>query len=903
MRVSRTGLTISLLLLLVSCSSLKREGKRPSFFECYTTPPQWIENLKSEWEYGNCNSPPYSNCESEDRGYDEFSEEYSFARLKENGKNIKNFIEPLNSNEPIDKEFDDEPGSSHNSSPEKYVESERATVKSLSTLQPLSRIEQLYNDADGMSYGQGIEQFGYSIFRNRSVENFEKGPIDPNYLLGPEDEVVIQTSGSIAIDQTLKIDRNGMLYIPTIGTLPLAGLPAGELHQIISQFISTQYKEFTLQASLGKLHSIRVMITGHVHSPGMKVIPANTTLIDLLYLSEGVTKEGSLRNVIVRRQGEVAQTIDLYSLLLNGNFSADMVLLSGDVISVEPIGATALIMGPFGNAIFETKGPTTLNDLAGYLGGVNAFTFLETVLMQSSKEQRRREVKSINFRSSGNTTYVNDGDIFAFLKIQGDINNSVTISGAVARPGIYPYKENMMLSDLIKLSEGFLLEAHLESALLQKPVGKKACYDQVLGDRQIEIDNEIQWIDLGTILRGNHNADMPIAPLDHLKILTKEEVCQSPTVSLIGAVRKPGRYRITANMTLHDLLLLAGGATPDAYGGTSTIVRRSYDRDKKHYGVKLIPFELSEAIEGGRSGRIRINNLDQIVVKKIQTLHVTATIDGHVQFPGTYVLPENSRISDLIAIAGGILEGAELRAAVFRRERVKELQQARIEHLLTVSEENFSYTRDYVTREGTVNEGVASHLRLMGLKNIKEHMMRFQTQGRVVVDFMNPFFLSSDDNLKLENNDSLTIPERMHSVLVAGQVFSPNAFVWQQGMRVSDYLKKSGGYREIANPCQVYVMLANGEVRSTAQVGYNRLMAMHLGPGDAIMVPPKQLGRSRKMMIWDSLSMLRELVEIGLTGAVIPKATERTANIGIELRQDYDSVNIDNSNILHTIFP
>jgi hypothetical protein len=161
-------------------------------------------------------------------------------------------------------------------------------------------------------------------------------------------------------------------------------------------------------------------------------------------------------------------------------------------------------------------------------------------------------------------------------------------------------------------------------------------------------------------------------------------------------------------------------------------------------------------------------------------------------------------------------------------------------------------------------------------------MDTFQTQGRIVLDFMDPDFIDSSHNLALESGDSLAIPQRLESVIVIGHVFSPNAFMWSGSKSVGDYLCQAGGTLEDADLSQVYAILASGEVISAAQIGCDALYDTHLGPGDSILVPSKPLGRSKNAMWCDSLAILRSLAEIGLIGSAIPHAGDNNA-VGLDM--------------------
>jgi len=144
-------------------------------------------------------------------------------------------------------------------------------------------------------------------------------------------------------------------------------------------------------------------------------------------------------------------------------------------------------------------------------------------------------------------------------------------------------------------------------------------------------------------------------------------------------------------MTLSDLLEIAGGPTPKAYDGESSIVRRRHSTDgKRHFDVKIISFNLRDVISRKKSARILLKNNDKIVIRQVNNLEVSVKISGWAQFPGTYILPSGSRINDLVKIAGGILPGSDLRGAVFTRRRVSEIENKNLKRFYASSTERFA---------------------------------------------------------------------------------------------------------------------------------------------------------------------------------------------------------------------
>lgn len=808
---------------------------------------------------------------------------------------------------------------------------------------PLSRIEDRYNRYGELSRNKKIRQFGYDLIRHArvpevsddmtsSMSRIKKGtplfsqdettrlfagsrddnqsfqsneysslrPVSSEYIIAPGDEVFIKITGPVDIAEVFVVDRNGLLFISKIGAVHLAGKTASQLSKVVMDKTRTVFNNAQVEVSLGRLRSIQITVTGNVKTPGLIQVPANSSLLNALATAGGPTKNGTLRKIQLRRRNAETKTIDLYAVLMDGDFKQDPALLPHDVIYVGPVGSTVAMISP-GNRgdIYEILESSRLEPLTSMAGLTGSFTDIDTVLVEKGGKQAGRNISTLDFKTGSRDYKLSDGDIFQFFPTHAYSYNTLSVSGPVLRPGEYPFSDDMRVSDLLKLAQGFLVHAALDKALLVRELGNEKTFDIMPGDGRGVHRKEIIWLDLSKILAGDKEEDLRLARLDRLKIFTQEESQPEPVVKIIGGVRKPGEYNLTVGMTLGDLLQVSGGPTEKAYEGESSIVRRRHSPDgKRHFDVKIIPFELKDVLAQKRSARILLKNSDKIVIRQVNNLEVSVKISGWVQFPGHYILPSGSRIEDLVKIAGGILPGSDLRGAVFKRKRVSEIQNRNLKKFYTQSKERFARIRDEVTLTGHPTESFANQLSLLGQDRLVMNMKKFQTTGRVVIDLTRDNFLQTDDNMVLEDGDALSIPQKMTTLAVMGRIFNPSAYLWKQGLSVGDYLEKSGGYLEDADKDRVYLVMANGEVKSAAQKGGRaELLSFKPNPGDIVFVPQKTLGRSTMAQVMDVLQVLRIAAGTGALGAAIPNMGSATPSV--ELGTD----NFQHQNIINEYRP
>ena len=222
---------------------------------------------------------------------------------------------------------------------------------------------------------QKLKQFGYDLFAG-SPTTFAPAtdiPIPVDYVIGTGDQLRIQFFGKESSSYDLYVSREGMLQIPELGPLSVAGLSFSELKAEISRRVADQMIGVEAFVTLGELRSIRIFALGDVNRPGAYTVSSLSTMINALFVSGGIRPIGSLRNIQLKRAGQIVTTFDLYDLLLRGDTSSDTSLQPGDVIFVPPVGELVGIAGEVKRpAIYELEGEETLETLIEMAGGFTA---------------------------------------------------------------------------------------------------------------------------------------------------------------------------------------------------------------------------------------------------------------------------------------------------------------------------------------------------------------------------------------------------------------------------------------------------------------------------------------------------------------------------------------------------
>jgi protein involved in polysaccharide export with SLBB domain len=732
------------------------------------------------------------------------------------------------------------------------------TIESPRDPADISPLEAHYLRAFSMEASREVSQFGYDFFARDGESDAPGGsPTPASYLIGPGDELLVRIWGSLDATLETTVDREGKIDLPEVGKISVTGRPYGELREHLRRSLARLVKNFDVDVTLGRVRGIKVFVVGDVVQPGLHEVTAGTTVLGVLSRARGPRKTGSLRRIQVRRAGSAAVEVDLYDFFLSGDRARDLPLQDGDTIHVPPIGPTVAVSGYVVRpGVFELKDEQRLNDLIALAGGFSPFAYRGSVQVEAGDAQGERRLADVSFdRIAGHR--VRNGDLIRVHGVDQSADNVVRLEGNIVRPGEYEWFEGMRLSDLAQLGGGFYTDTWFKRVSVSRVLGERDDYDHIAGRMSGETNHEVLHADLGAALETpGSKADIELAPLDVVTVLAREEVLGTPEVKISGSVQRPGTFELTSGMRASDLIRLAGHVSTDAFLDQAEIVRRIYDDENEHFDVVHVRFDLKGALNS-RDRDPLLENHDEIIVRSAREAQVRVRIEGHVKYPGEYVLPQGSRIAELIHAAGGLESDADLRASVFRRATVKETQQKRLDDLVRRATREFERAYEDIALAGNPDETDAGAIAKEQDSAYLRRMRRLQATGRVIVDLCREDFPQSSDDLVLEPGDLLEVPRVNNTVMVLGEVFNPSAMIWREGWSVGDCLDQIGGLTDDSDDERLYLVRANGTVLSAKQIGYSALRDEGVLPGDTLLVPESPTERS-------FMSNLKDIGELAL---------------------------------------
>jgi protein involved in polysaccharide export with SLBB domain len=377
---------------------------------------------------------------------------------------------------------------------------------------------------------------------------------------------------------------------------------------------------------------------------------------------------------------------------------------------------------------------------------------------------------------------------------------TVYVTGFARRPGSYT------LSGLSTLVNGVL------AAGGPAPGGSFRSLQLRRGGRLV---SDFDLYDL--LLKGDKSGDAALQNGDVIYVAPAGE-----QVAVTGSVNNEAIFEVAPGETLQDAILYAGGVNTVADGGR-IMVLDALGADPAAW--QQVPAEEVQSRRVRRGDVLRVlSNVG--LARPVQQQSVLVTISGEVSRPGRYFLAPGTRLSEVLARAGGLTAEAFPYAGVITRESVKRQQQQSFER--AVQDMEFLLTAQPATSVNRAQLVQAGNVELV--RSIVRQMRQREPSGRLVFDLpVTATTLPGD--LILENNDSIHVPPRPVSVGVFGAVPTPASFAYRGGATVRDYVALAGGVQKLGDRGEIFVVRANGTVVSRGALGKPAL------PGDLVFVP------------------------------------------------------------------
>jgi protein involved in polysaccharide export with SLBB domain len=728
---------------------------------------------------------------------------------------------------------------------------------------------------------ESLKPFGYDLFEGSPstfapVSNIQ---VPTDYVVGPGDTFNVQLYGNDQQNYQLTVQRDGTVSFPRLGPIPVNGLSFENARTSIEQRVTKQLLGTRASITMGDLRGIRIFVLGEAEKPGSYTVSGLSTMTNALFVSGGVKKVGSLRDIQLKRNGRLVTELDLYDLLLHGDTSGDRQLMPGDVIFIPPIGNTISISGSVRRpAVYELRQEKTVAEAIDIAGGLlpdadQKLGQLERILPSSLREMRNIDLTLADGRSLA----LANGDKIRIPEIRPTLENSVTLAGYVFRAGSFEYHAGLRLTNLLPSVSELRPNADPHYIMIRRVVPPDHRIEVVSADllRAIaspgsEADPELRPRDEITVFDLSAGRERFIQPV--IKELELQATPERPEqiVSIDGRVKAPGRYPLEPSMRVSDLIR-AGGSLEDAAFRGDAELNRYEVVDGEARKTDLISVNLAAIRRGDAGVDIALRPYDVLIVKPVAQWKDpgTITLAGEVRFPGKYPIHQGETLSSVLHRAGGLTDIAFADGAVFVREELKQREKDQIEILTNRLQGDLAalslqaVASSAVSANSGAGAGAAQGLTIG--QQLLQQLRDTKPVGRLVIDInrvMNGRPGGEGDVL-LKDGDKLIVPKRSQEVTILGEVQSPTSHIFEPGLTRDDYIAKSGGATQKADRKRTYVVRANGDVWSGNRSGwFRRTQTFEIRPGDTIVVP-LDTERVPALPLWQAVTTIVYNLAIG----------------------------------------
>jgi protein involved in polysaccharide export with SLBB domain len=696
-------------------------------------------------------------------------------------------------------------------------DSTRAAVRSLLRSKDMQR-----EQADS-----GFVVFGLDLFHSDETTQFDpntSGAADANYRFGPGDKLVLFLTGDVERSYQLSVNRDGFVVIPDVGQIDVAGLTRDQLENSLFSRLGRVYSGVRrgtgatthFYIDVAQMGTNQVYVNGDVAHPSSYRVSRAGTVMTALYMAGGPTGNGSMRNVQVRRNGQVVATMDIYDYALHGDASNDVRLEGGDIIFVPPRGPQVRVAGAvLRPATYEVKPGQSLGDVVQMAGGLTETADrrriqIERVVPPAERTSAGRDRSILDVPADvASTTPVRAGDVIRVLTITKRVANRVTVKGNVWSQGPVAFTPGMRLSTALHNAGGLKPDSYLGRVLIARlnpdstrELLRTAVYDTT----------------------GRAVDDQLLADGDEITVFSTTAFRPQRYITITGAVRKSGQVPYREGMTLRDAVLLADGLQDGALLTNAEVAHLPENRQPGVTAVsELVPLDSTYLFERTADGRytgppgiaapeakapeVVLHPYDAILIKRQAEWQLprSVSVQGEVKSPGDYTLTSKTdRLSDIVKRAGGLTSSAYPTGIVFVRKRAA------------------------LTKAGS---DTAVLLRLGG---------GTLTDMRIGVDLpavlRNP---NTPDNITLVEGDSIFIPQYTPVVMVSGAVNAPTGIAYRPGANIDYYVRSAGGENTKGDADRAYVAQPGGKLETRRSHTFWAAHKPVPQPGSTVYVPDK----------------------------------------------------------------
>lgn len=594
---------------------------------------------------------------------------------------------------------------------------------------------------DGAQAQTGLKRFGLDLFAGSpsTFAPISDVPVPADYTVGPGDEIVIQLFGKENTTNRLRVSREGVINFPSLGPVQVAGMTFSEVRDSLNQRVREQMIGVRSDVSLGEMRTMQIFVMGDAYKPGAYTVSALTTISQAIYYSGGFSESGALRNVQLKRNGQVIRKLDMYDLLLRGDARNDVRLLPGDVVFIGAVGNTISIDGEVNRpAIYEIKSGETYKQAFQLAGGFTANAYRDQIEVKRYAAKGGRDLVTLNFTQSHDQQIkVKDGDTVSVPTKSEELTRFVQVEGDVRHSGFLEWKPGLRIADLFQsVDTAFKSTADVNYAVVVREINAQR-------------DIEVFQLNLAkAILAPNSEDNLQLHSRD--RVLVFNRLSNKGIDSLLEVDEKAKSFEQAQQQAQEQIQQ----EEQDLSAATSTVTGKEVRM--MWQGEEVTPEQIQDLKQNTRSSLLAPVLLKLQQQSRLGLAPQIAEVTGEVKYPGRYPITPRMTVSDLLEAAGGLTYGAF-----------------------------------------TINAELARSV----INNIDERasidIERIDLRKAIQGDANNDVIIVGRDRLNVLQKPNVKLQS---TVMLQGEVRFPGSYTVRQGETMSELLERAGGLTEFAHP-------------------------------------------------------------------------------------------------------
>ena len=644
------------------------------------------------------------------------------------------------------------------------------------------------------------KKYGYDFFLSMPTSLTAVGdlPLPNDYKISLRDQFTVILTGSKDAIFNLNVKLDGTILFPELGSISVAGLTFQEVKDKLTKLIDKSYIGVTIDISLQNLSAKKITIVGAVKTPGTYLVNPFTTITGALAYSGGISEIGSLRDIKLIRNNTEIFSFDLYDLLIKGDRSNDITIQAGDTLLINAADQFVEIRGAVKRpAIYEVLEGETFSNLVDFALGFNQTANISNI---SASFLDLAEAKITKKNIMGlDESLANTLSVQVFSYVNEKIAN-VQVLGSIDQPGFYDLSDYEDLKDLIDNLEFVdvypwlaVLEQFDENQLISSSTLFNLYDPTTYSSIKLLPNSRIYFADLETRSFDVNAMSRSLIRDYSLVINHKQESLTLPVV---------GRFSVSSFIDYLGLDM----------------------SDVSEIATYVSPLESIVINDDYREMDFVAQKYNTVSFKSPENDLITVSVNGAVEFPGSYTLNDDATIEDLYQLIGSFksqayLDGIILTRESIRKRQIKAIQKSKedLNKALLISSQN-SETISDINIIRALSESIDP-----------------ENLGRLAGDFSPNSGASI--NTVLFDGDKIIVPKNPNAINIVGEVLNPVAFEYSKDMNISTAIRMAGGYQQYADKRRVYVIRASGIVDKSRRNIFAGNIS--LNPGDTIVVPRK----------------------------------------------------------------